>query len=126
MRGYRFSFEELRWQIRDDAPPACRVPTDLPEAERLRRFHLFDVAGPRRAGEADWARIREAVKVCQPCPVRDACLAYALDPAHRVEGVWGGHYFGAPEQRAGASLSVRKPTVPPPPRSKPPRRRSVA
>jgi len=32
---------------------------------------------------------RIAKAVCEHCPVRDACLAYALDH-HPIEGVWGG------------------------------------
>lgn len=32
----------------------------------------------------------EAVTVCRRCPVRDDCLAYALE-AGEVNGVWGGH-----------------------------------
>lgn len=30
----------------------------------------------------------EAKRVCRACPVREACLAWAL--AHGVPGVWGG------------------------------------
>lgn len=34
----------------------------------------------------------EAKRVCWSCPVRAACLEYALDPAHtvRIVGIWGG------------------------------------
>lgn len=36
------------------------------------------------------AKTAEAKAVCHRCPVREQCLAWALD--HRIEhGVWGGH-----------------------------------
>jgi WhiB family redox-sensing transcriptional regulator len=39
---------------------------------------------------ADWeARIAKAKAVCARCPVRDACLAYALD-TDQWFGIWGG------------------------------------
>lgn len=39
---------------------------------------------------ADWeARIAKAKAVCARCPVRDACLAYALDTSQWF-GIWGG------------------------------------
>jgi WhiB family redox-sensing transcriptional regulator len=39
---------------------------------------------------ADWkARIAKAKAVCARCPVRDACLAYALDTGQWF-GIWGG------------------------------------
>jgi WhiB family redox-sensing transcriptional regulator len=39
---------------------------------------------------ADWeARIAKAKAVCARCPVRDACLAYALDTG-QWHGIWGG------------------------------------
>jgi WhiB family redox-sensing transcriptional regulator len=42
------------------------------------------VTGLTGAGQA-----REAKEVCAPCPVRAACLAYALATRQR-HGVWGG------------------------------------
>lgn len=42
-------------------------------------------------GNAGPARIQaqQAKRICETCPVRDACLAYALDIGESV-GVWGG------------------------------------
>jgi len=34
--------------------------------------------------------IREAKAVCQGCPVRQACLTFALD-THQGYGIWGGY-----------------------------------
>jgi WhiB family redox-sensing transcriptional regulator len=34
--------------------------------------------------------IREAKAVCQSCPVRQACLTFALD-THQGYGIWGGY-----------------------------------
>jgi hypothetical protein len=36
--------------------------------------------------------VTEAVNVCRGCPVRDICLADALQ-TQPVAGVWGGHQF---------------------------------
>lgn len=33
--------------------------------------------------------VNEAKQACAKCPLRDACLNFALD-AHQVDGVWGG------------------------------------
>ena len=35
------------------------------------------------------AQVEEAKAVCARCPVREACLAYALD-TRQASGVWGG------------------------------------
>lgn len=40
----------------------------------------------REAGQA----IKEAVAICKTCPVRDACLTYALEAEWITEGIWGG------------------------------------
>lgn len=40
---------------------------------------------------------RPAKKVCAACPVREKCLAYALEN-REIEGVWGG--LGPVERRA--------------------------
>ena len=34
-------------------------------------------------------QVEAAKKVCEACPVREACLAYALS-TNQTEGVWGG------------------------------------
>jgi WhiB family redox-sensing transcriptional regulator len=38
------------------------------------------------------ARTRRARRICGSCPVREACLRYAMQqpPARRVVGIWGG------------------------------------
>jgi WhiB family redox-sensing transcriptional regulator len=48
---------------------------------------------------------QRAQAVCSECPVREACLAYALD-TRQPYGVWGGHTpaergVTRPQQRAG-------------------------
>jgi hypothetical protein len=54
--------------------------------------HLFDsVEGSGRPTAADQARHAAARTVCERCPVRDACLAYALE--NQRYGVWGGTYL---------------------------------
>ena len=36
------------------------------------------------------AEINEAKSVCERCPVRPSCLAFALD-THQAYGIWGGY-----------------------------------
>lgn len=48
---------------------------------------FFGVDGER--GEAKERREREARQVCAGCPVRDACLTYALSVPEKY-GTWGG------------------------------------
>lgn len=40
--------------------------------------------------ESDAVGIQMAKDVCGPCPVRDACLSWALD-RNETAGVWGGY-----------------------------------
>lgn len=35
-------------------------------------------------------RSKEAKRVCQSCPVREACLAEALSVGQALAGIWGG------------------------------------
>lgn len=43
---------------------------------------------PGRQGAADAKR---AIKICHACPVREACLAYAMSfPDRSLPGIWGG------------------------------------
>jgi WhiB family redox-sensing transcriptional regulator len=35
-------------------------------------------------------RVLPALQVCGPCPVRVACLEYALAAGPRLRGIWGG------------------------------------
>jgi WhiB family redox-sensing transcriptional regulator len=55
---------------------ACR--TEDPEL-----FFPVGTAGPARL------QVEKAQRVCASCPVREACLTYALDMGESV-GVWGG------------------------------------
>ncbi len=116
---------DLSWQARKD-PPACMVPTDLPIDQQTELHRRFDAGGPGRLTEATWTRIRAAIAVCHGCPIRDACLTYALDPEHRVEGVWGGFYFSAVEARSRSLTGERLPALPPPPPRRPRRRAPAA
>jgi hypothetical protein len=48
--------------------------------------------------------VERAIAVCQSCPVRDPCLAFAR--ASGAVGVWGARYFGTrAEHRARADAS---------------------
>ncbi|MFD9499892.1 WhiB family transcriptional regulator [Streptomyces sp. NPDC060035] len=40
----------------------------------------------------------EAKEVCRRCPVREACLRWAMDDSRQLTGVWGG--LGEEERRA--------------------------
>lgn len=85
---------DLSWQ--DDGPPPSCVPAPgLTPGERAEWYGLWDSAGPGKISGPSWTRIRRAVAVCTACPLRADCLAYASDPRHKVEGVWGGLYFPA-------------------------------
>ena len=43
---------------------------------------------PGRKGAAD---AKVAVEICKACPVREACLAYAMSfPDRSLPGIWGG------------------------------------
>lgn len=67
------SYDRASW--RDSA--ACRfLETDL----------FFPIG---RTGLA-LAEIQEAKEVCASCPVRQACLSFALD-THQGYGIWGGY-----------------------------------
>lgn len=72
-----------------DEPPPCAQPGVDPE-----RFH------PR--SNATRAQREEVAAIClgddhrPPCPVLDACLAYAL--THDVSGIWGGLNAGQRER----------------------------
>ncbi|GAA1095524.1 WhiB family transcriptional regulator [Nocardiopsis metallicus] len=68
-----------------DTPPAprelyqeghCRSHPDLPPEAWFPAQGLGEVA-------------RQARKVCRSCPVRDICLAWALE-AQIADGIWGG------------------------------------
>lgn len=44
---------------------------------------------PEGVGNAITTQVKEAKKVCRRCPVKDACLEWALDTGQSA-GVWGG------------------------------------
>ncbi|HEY0717283.1 MAG TPA: WhiB family transcriptional regulator [Streptosporangiaceae bacterium] len=46
---------------------------------------FFPISGKGRS-QSDAARAR---RICQSCPVRAACLDYAL-ATHQSDGIWGG------------------------------------
>ncbi|WP_095932130.1 WhiB family transcriptional regulator [Streptomyces sp. Tue6028] len=50
-------------------------------------------------------QIEEAKAVCRACPVRDACLRWALDTGQAI-GIWGGTSEG--ERRALARREARR------------------
>jgi WhiB family redox-sensing transcriptional regulator len=48
-----------------------------------------DLFFPEGQGAIVYQTLKEAKAICMPCPLRDACLTYAL-VADMYEGVWGG------------------------------------
>ncbi|GAA2021176.1 hypothetical protein GCM10009756_08050 [Pseudokineococcus marinus] len=68
-----------------------------------------DLSVPCRDGEGDlWfaeapAALEEAKARCAPCPLREACLAGALD-RREPWGVWGGEIFDG-----GAVIARKRP-----------------
>lgn len=79
------------------ANPAC---TDQPEL-----FFGPDIFGDEPPAEHT-ARVTAARKVCATCPVRLACLAYALK-TRPDNGVWGGHDADAGELAYLARAAAR-------------------
>ena len=66
---------ERTWQLR----AACRGPESV---------LFFPPTSPERKDERD-AREAKAKAICHECPVRDACLDYALS-IREPHGIWGG------------------------------------
>ena len=65
-------------------------------AERIPDEHL---AACKSTGAATFhtpevAVIRQAIAICNTCPIRPACLAYA-HRLHPASAVWGGVWFGS-------------------------------
>jgi hypothetical protein len=98
---------DLSWQMDPDRPPACSVPPSLPLDEQIALHHRFDVA-ERKLSEKDLDRLQEAARLCRRCPVAPDCYEYARQPQHRVEGVWGGVYWGS---AAAPNLARREPVL---------------
>ncbi|KAB8195195.1 WhiB family transcriptional regulator [Nonomuraea phyllanthi] len=59
-------------------------------------FFPISAEGPGRS------QVEQAKHVCARCPVREACLAYALD-TRQAYGVWGGT---DPDQRRDLALAA--------------------
>ena len=51
------------------------------------------------------AQIEEAKKICERCPVKEPCLAWALESGQDA-GVWGGSHLAQPIMRAIPSLWI--------------------
>ncbi|MFD3333686.1 WhiB family transcriptional regulator [Streptomyces sp. NPDC058700] len=49
-----------------------------------------DLFFPVGTGSPALVQAEEAKDVCRHCPVREECLAWALDDSRQVTGVWGG------------------------------------
>jgi WhiB family transcriptional regulator, redox-sensing transcriptional regulator len=76
---------------------------------------LFFPISSKGRSEADAARAR---RVCQSCPVRAACLEYALETRQR-HGIWGGltederHQLSRPGAPNDCAAGVRAPAAHP-------------
>ncbi|MBT2445097.1 WhiB family transcriptional regulator [Streptomyces sp. ISL-36] len=49
-----------------------------------------DLFFPVGTGAPALVQAEEAKEVCRRCPVRRACLRWAMDDSRQVTGVWGG------------------------------------
>ncbi|MEU2075914.1 WhiB family transcriptional regulator [Streptomyces sp. NPDC013489] len=49
-----------------------------------------DLFFPVGTGAPALVQAEEAKDVCRGCPVREACLDWAMDDSRQVTGVWGG------------------------------------
>ncbi|MFF8609734.1 WhiB family transcriptional regulator [Streptomyces sp. NPDC015346] len=49
-----------------------------------------DLFFPVGTGAPALVQAEEAKEVCRICPVRAACLSWAMDDSRQVTGVWGG------------------------------------
>ena len=107
---------DLSWQLDPDLPPACMAPSGVDTAELNEHCARWEATTGGKMTRRDWARIESAREVCVTCPLRMPCLLYALDPNHKVEGVWGGEYFPASNVRArldrnGWRVPVHRPRI---------------
>ena len=84
------------------ASPLC----DDPDATPDERHELADLFFP--VSEEDTDRIEAAKTICSHCPVRAACLQFALRQGED-EGIWGG--LTAAERREVAVLRRRGPAA---------------
>jgi WhiB family redox-sensing transcriptional regulator len=79
------------------AKGACR---DIDVAVFFPEIPHFGMKG-RPDGFDPYAQAR---RICAGCPVRDACLKFAVD-GHEPAGMWGGH---SPEERAAIRAQRRQ------------------
>ncbi|MCT4351522.1 WhiB family transcriptional regulator [Streptomyces sp. Je 1-79] len=49
-----------------------------------------DLFFPVGTGAPALIQAEEAKEVCRECPVRQACLDWAMDDSRQLSGVWGG------------------------------------
>ncbi|MCD2469170.1 MULTISPECIES: WhiB family transcriptional regulator [unclassified Streptomyces] len=49
-----------------------------------------DLFFPVGTGAPALVQAEEAKDICRGCPVREACLDWAMDDSRQVTGVWGG------------------------------------
>lgn len=89
-------------------PLAYDIIHPRPSMDGWREFALCrgmdpDIWYPDRGTTTD--ETRQAKAVCEQCPVREACLEYAL-LAHEDRGIWGGQ--SAKERRAIARRRSRR------------------
>ncbi|MFD3654603.1 WhiB family transcriptional regulator [Streptomyces sp. NPDC058620] len=49
-----------------------------------------DLFFPVGTGAPALIQAEEAKEVCRGCPVREACLRWAMDDSRQLTGVWGG------------------------------------
>lgn len=54
------------------------------------RHHDPELFFPVGVGPSALNQAEEAKQVCRACPVREACLRWAMDDSRQVTGVWGG------------------------------------
>lgn len=94
---------ETSWRVVSDDAPAAMPMKWMDEAVCKGRTHLFF---PPKA-ERPQARVRrelQARRLCQSCPVRSDCQAFARD--NREYGYWGGE---SEEERHLAGFTVAAP-----------------
>ncbi|NUP00282.1 MAG: WhiB family transcriptional regulator, partial [Nonomuraea sp.] len=60
-------------------------------------FFPISLEGPGRS------QVEQAKQVCGRCPVREPCLAYALD-TNQADGVWGGTDPGQRRELSSAAV----------------------
>jgi hypothetical protein len=92
--------------------PQWRPAGSPPPAGLERWFHRAACAGQPGDWFADWTiqDVSREKAICEGCPVREECLAYALD-AGEPHGIWGG--LTATERRIFVWRQLnKKPTVP--------------